>query len=120
MGKQYITFHLVTMKTFISGLWRRFTTALRLPNWACRLPGSTMLQSRRKNHTETANASSGRDSCNERKPTGKHQECNDVDYHWVEVDERTRSFLPNNMEKFIEHRLSGDYWIKEMGGGRIS
>lgn len=40
--------------------------------------------------------------------------------NWIEVDERTRPFLPNNMEKFIEHRLSGDYWIKEMGGGRIS
>lgn len=120
MEKQYTTFLSVMMQTIISGLWQRFTTALHLPNWAYRLPGSTMLQSRRKSHTETTSASSEREYCNERKPTGKHQKCNDVNYHWNEVDERTRPFLPNNMEKFIEHRLSGDYWIKEIGGGRIS
>lgn len=97
MGKQY--------KTIISGLWRWFTTALHR---------STMLQSQRKSHIETTSALS------ERKTIGKHQKCNDVDYHWIEVGKKTRSFPPNNMEKFIEHRLSGDYWIKEMGGGRIS
>ena len=120
MGKQYITFHSVTMKTIISGLWRRFSNALHLPNWAYRLPGSTMLQSRRKSHTETTNASSERDFCSERKQTGKHQGCSDADYRWVEANEKTRSFPPDNMKKFIEHRPSGDYWIKEMGGGRFS
>lgn len=120
MERQYITFHLEMMKTIISGHWRRFMTALLLPKWAYRLPGSTMLQSRRKSHIETKSASSGKGSCNERRPIGKYQECNDVDYYWIEVNEKTRSFPHNNMEKFIEHRLSGDYWIKEMGGGRIS
>ena len=120
MGKQYITFHSVTMKTIISGLWRRFAAISRIPKWACRLQGFTTSASSPTDHSATASASYGKESCCERKQTGKHQGCCDADYRWVEANEKTRSFPPDTMNKFIEHRPSGDYWIKEMGGGRIS